>query len=237
MKKIAKMAVGLTAVAMAASAFAGGPEMAAPSISGFNIGLGFGFKSYLYDQVQIDFTNPNLLANALPNQAGKFGPLGEIGYTFQLNNWAFIGLRAYWQYDRFRNQTAFGSYQGQTYLQSHLAAMFLAGLLLNGSNAAYLEVGYTALWGKVSLQAVNAPGQVTPASANYTLSGGIAGVGWRHYFMNNVYLDLSYDFALYSDSSTGVALPASLNGGANLSGVRKLHVNGITATLNYLFKM
>ena len=45
MKKIAKMAVGLTAVAMAASAFAGGPEMAAPSISGFNIGLGFGFKN------------------------------------------------------------------------------------------------------------------------------------------------------------------------------------------------
>lgn len=238
MKKIAKMAVGLTAVAMAASAFAGGPEMAAPTINGLNIGLGFGYKTYVYDQVFTDFNGNNLRIENAAVARNEFGPIGEIGYTFQLSSWAFVGLRAYWEYDHYRDYvSSFGVYQANANLQSHIAAMFVAGLLLNSSNAAYLEGGYTAMWGKTVVQAQNAPGQAAPVSATYTLSGGIVGIGWRHYFMTNVYLDLSYDFALYADNNTSVAVPANLNGGATANGVRRLQVNGITATLNYLFKI
>ena len=240
MKKIAKMAVGLTAVTMAASAFAGGPEMAAPSINGFNIGLGFGYDSYSYSQVVSEIGGVNFQAVSQVNN-NKFGPLGEIGYTFQVSNWAFLGIRAYWKYDDFRTQVrqiVNLVANNITNLQSHVAAMIVFGAMLNGSNAAYLEAGYTAIWGKSTLGQVTAPGGNIPVSATYTLSGGIAGIGWRHYFMSNVYLDLSYDFALYSDNSTTLSLPATTGSNSvNVDGVKRLHISGVTATLNYLFKV
>ncbi len=238
MKTIAKVAVGLTAVAMAASAFAGGPEMAPPTINGFNIGLGFGYNSYTYESRITEFNTNEIFDNGFL-QANKFGPVGEIGYTFQVNQWAFVGLRAFWEYDNQRSFDQTGNYEGQVFLQSHLAALFVVGALINDTNAAYIELGYSALWGKNILQASTDPGQVTPISSKYTLSGGVMGVGWRHYFMNNVYLDLGYNFILYANakSSSALTLPAATDGGATLSNIRKPQVNGVTATLNYLFKV
>jgi len=240
MKKIAKMAVGLTAVAMAASAFAGGPEMAPPTISGFNVGLGFGYDSYSYSQALTEIGGTNFYLQSLVENT-KFGPVGEIGYTFQVSNWAFLGLRAFYKYDNFNaQQLEFNGHTGNatTSLQSHIAVVFLGGIMLNGSNAAYIELGYTALWGKSTLAHTVAPGGSTPVSTNYTLSGGIAGIGWRHYFVNNVYLDLSYDFSLYEDGSNGLAL-ASTNAANNITAgdIKRVQVNGVTATLNYLFNV
>lgn len=236
MKKLAKMAVGLTAVAMAASAFAGGPEMPANTINGFNIGLGFGYKTYTYHARVVDLTPGAFIDNFVDNT--KFGPLGEIGYTFQLSNWAFIGLRVYYEYDNLYTTTLIGSYASNSALQSHLAALFLAGVLLNSSNAVYLEAGYSAMWGKKSLELANANGGAfVSATNNFTLSGGIAGIGWRHYFMNNVYLDLSYDFALYADDDTTLNVPPGISGGATAYPLTRIQVNGVTATLNYLFNV
>lgn len=240
MKRIAKVAVGLTAVTLAASAFAGGPEMAPPTINGFNIGLGFGFNSYNHDLAQAEFGQlvNGFFPSGLLHPATHFGPIGEIGYTFQVNNWAFVGLRGFWQYDHFNTMIPVIDYVGQVDLRSHLAAMFLAGILLSSSNAVYLEAGYTAMWGKTTGQPFINPGQALPVSAKYTLNGGIAGIGWRHYFVNNVYLDLSYNFALYADSSTGVTIVSNdpFNNFA-ASGLKKTQVNGVTATLNYLFQV
>ena len=247
MKIIAKMAVGLTACAMAASAFAGGPEMAPPTIDGFNIGLGMGFKSYQFGQYITEWTAPfDYYANPYSG-LNKFGPIGELGYTFQVGPMGFVGLRGYYEYDNvhfWTYTTNTQSYQSQVDLQSHVAAMLVGGLLLNANNAAYLEAGYTALWAKRILSVIAGPGSTaTPppfVTSNTTFNGGIVGVGWRHYFVPNVYLDLSYDFALYSNGGSLITAWDGATGtptGTQASGLSKLQVNGVTATLNYLFQV
>ncbi len=250
METTTKLALGVSALCcLVTTAFAGGPEMPMIDMNGINLGVGGAYNSYKYDMTQSDFTAANLEA-ATENQAptvNKFGPVGQLGYTYAGDNWIF-GVVGQFEYDDVRNFTNdFGIQLGnaQVMLRSHINAMLLGGLKVNDANAVYLEGGYTAFWGKSLLGLDVPPGAgAGPLSTKYTLNGGIAGVGWRHYFINNVFVDLSYSFALYGNKESGVILPATnttapalLTATQTMSGIKRLTVNGVTATANYLFNV
>ncbi|ACJ18971.1 outer membrane porin P1 [Coxiella burnetii CbuG_Q212] len=220
-------------------------------MNGFHIGLGFGYKSYTYDQVgtvTVTIDGGTVLSVLHPVSASitQFGPVGELGYTFA-SDWWIAGVKAQYQYDNVRSVHMMdvplvgSNYSYRTRLGSHLTAMLLAGIKVNEANAVYLEAGYSTVWGKTTLFG---PGPVAVSMKN-RLNGGIAGIGWRHYFMNNVFLDLSYDYALYRSKSNSVTL-SSANASAEKTAIgvsrtvqnpKRVAINGITATVNYLFNI
>ncbi|AAO89868.2 hypothetical protein AYM02_10535 [Coxiella burnetii] len=252
METTTKLAIGVSALCcLASAAFAGGPDIPMIDMNGFHIGLGFGYKSYTYDQVGTVTVTTNggtVLSVLHPVSASitQFGPVGELGYTFA-SDWWIAGVKAQYQYDNVRSVHIMdaplvgSNYSYRTRLGSHLTAMLLAGIKVNEANAVYLEAGYSTVWGKTTLFG---PGPVAVSMKN-RLNGGIAGIGWRHYFMNNVFLDLSYDYALYRSKSNSVTLSsatASAEGTAiGVSGTvqnpKRVAINGITATVNYLFNI
>ncbi|WP_264769727.1 outer membrane protein [Coxiella burnetii] len=251
METTTKLAIGVSALCcLASAAFAGGPDIPMIDMNGFHIGLGFGYKSYTYDQlgtVTVVTTDGGTILSALhPVSASitQFGPVGELGYTFA-SDWWIAGVKAQYQYDNVRSVHIMdASLVGSTYrtrLGSHLTAMLLAGIKVNEANAVYLEAGYSTVWGKTTLFD---PGPVAVSMKN-RLNGGIAGIGWRHYFMNNVFLDLSYDYALYRSKSNSVTLSSAIASAEEAAiGVlgtvrnpKRVAINGITATVNYLFNI
>lgn len=42
------------------------------------------------------------------------------------------------------------------------------------------------------------------SSTKYRFDSGIAGIDFRHYFIGNIFLDVSYDYALYKNKSDSV---------------------------------
>ncbi|AIT62806.1 outer membrane protein [Coxiella burnetii] len=248
METTTKLAIGVSALCcLASAAFAGGPDIPMIDMNGFHIGLGFGYKSYTYDQVgtvTVTTYRGTILSVLHPVSASitQFGPVGELGYTFA-SDWWIAGVKAQYQYDNVRSVHIMdASLVGSTYrtrLGSHLTAMLLAGIKVNEANAVYLEAGYSTVWGKTTLFG---PGPVAVSMKN-RLNGGIAGIGWRHYFMNNVFLDLSYDYALYRSKSNSVSsATASAEGAAigvlvTVQNPKRVAINGITATVNYLFNI
>ncbi|MFK3618034.1 hypothetical protein WJ883_11350, partial [Coxiella burnetii] len=160
-------------------------------------------------------------------------------------DWWIAGVKAPYPYYTVRSvHLMFASLVGSTYrtrLGSHLTAMLLAGIKVNEANAVYLEAGYSTVWGKTTLFD---PGPVAVSMKN-RLNGGIAGIGWRHYFMNNVFLDLSYDYALYRSKSNSVTLSsatasaeeAAIGVLGTVQNPKRVAINGITATVNYLFNI
>lgn len=109
--------------------------------------------------------------------------------------------------------------------------MLLAGIKVNEANALYLEAGYSTVWGKTTFFG-RAP--VSVSIMKNRLNAGIAGIGWGHYFMNNVFVDLSYGYALYRSKSREAAIN-------RLSGVlrnpERVAISDINATVNYLFNI
>lgn len=250
METTTKLAIGVSALCcLASAAFAGGPDIPMIDMNGFHIGLGFGYKSYTYDQVgtvTVTTDGGTILSVLHPVSASitQFGPVGELGYTFA-SDWWIAGVKAQYQYDNVRSvHTMDASLVGSTYrtrFGSHLTAMLLAGIKVNEANAVYLEAGYSTVWGKTALFG---PGPVAVSMKN-RLNGGIAGIGWRHYFMNNVFLDLSYDYALYRSKSNSVTLSSATDSTeealigvlGTLQNPKRVAINGITATVNYLFNI
>ncbi|ABS78468.1 hypothetical protein CbuD7D7780_09140 [Coxiella burnetii] len=239
METTTKLAIGVSALCcLASAAFAGGPDIPMIDMNGFHIGLGFGYKSYTYDQVgtvTVTTGGGTVLGVLHPVSASitQFGPVGELGYTFA-SDWWIAGVKAQYQYDNVRSVHIMDAHSR---LGSHLTAMLLAGIKVNEANAVYLEAGYSTVWGKTTLFG---PGPVAVSMKN-RLNGGIAGIGWRHYFMNNVFLDLSYDYALYRSKSNSVTLPSAEETAIGVSGTvqnpKRVAINGITATVNYLFNI
>ncbi len=245
METTKKLAISVSALCcLATAAFAGGPEAPMIDMNGIHIGLGFGYKSYKYDLDHYDYTGANLLDRNGAGTVTKFGPLGELGYTYAGDDW-IVGLKGQFEFDDVRNATGLSGVlvsTSEVKLRSHLTAMLLAGLKVNEANAVYLEAGYTAMFVQQVLSLNAGPGAGgQPVSTSYTLNGGVVGIGWRHYFENNVFVDLSYDFALYADKNINLNIPASgvtvVTNYQEVGGVRQLRVNGITATANYLFNV
>ena len=237
-----KMLAGLCAACVATTALAGGPEFEsqAPTgidMTGIHLGVGFGYKSYRYTQREVDLSGVNFLTDQASPQIEKMTPLGEAGYTCSCDNW-LIGVKGYYQYDNQRTQANFVNLVVQTRLASHFAVMLFGGLKLNEANAVYLEAGYTMLMGKLFIAPRLSPGGQVPGTLNFNVSGGVAGVGYRHYFETNVFVDLSYDYALYSDSKKVLNLPGwGANGPGSVTAVKRLEINGVNLTVNYLFNV
>lgn len=253
METTTKLAIGVSALCcLATAAFAGGPEVPMIDMNGINVGLGFGYKSYTWDQAAasadiVDGT-PRVLFFPVSDSLNQFGPLGELGYTYAGYSWVF-GVKGQFEYDNVRvthpvhNITANSTFTYRTRFGSHVTAMLLAGLKVTDADVVYLEGGYTALWGKTTVfsgdSAAVAPAG-TAVSTKYTLNGGIAGVGYRHYFMNNVFLDVSYDYALYKSKNGAVGFSgvgAANTGVVAVANPKRVAINGITATANYLFNI
>ncbi len=151
----------------------------------------------------------------------------------QVTRW-IAGVKAQYQYDNVRSvpvDAPLSFYFHRSRLGSHLTAMLLAGIKVNEANALYLEAGYSTVWGKTTFFG-RAP--VSVSIMKNRLNAGIAGIGWGHYFMNNVFVDLSYGYALYRSKSREAAIN-------RLSGVlrnpERVAISDINATVNYLFNI
>ncbi|MBW5803042.1 hypothetical protein FIV31_07180 [Coxiella endosymbiont of Ornithodoros amblus] len=228
METTTKLAIGVSALcSLAGAAFGGGPNIPMINMNGFHIGLGFGYKSYTYIWDDVIRTLHPVSASIT-----QFSPIGELGYTFA-SDWWIAGVKAQYQYDNVRSvpvDAPLSVYFHRSRLGSHLTAMLLAGIRINEANALYLEAGYSTVWGKTTFFG---RGPVSVSVKN-RLNGGIAGVGWRHYFMKNVFVDLSYDYALYRSKSGETAInPVS----GVLENPGRVAISGINATVNYLFNI
>lgn len=245
METTTKLAIGISALcSLASAAFAGGPEMPAIDMNGINFGLGFGYKTYTFDYRATREDGTTFFNDNYSHSLNQFGPLGELGYTWAGYHWAF-GILGQFEYDNVRvtDQTVHQSTRVR--LGSHVNAMLMAGFKVTECDLLYLEGGYSAIWGKTTLFP-HADGAVAAPSVHksYTLSGGIMGIGWRHYFMSDVFLDVSYDYALYASKSDkpGNLLTSTFTSATNtvtstVYSPKRVAVNGITATANYLFNL
>lgn len=245
----------LTCGALAASqvAFAGGPDMPPPSHSAIFIGIGGA-----YDYVQYKNTifspvlDPTIPAGSGPgygyedsNSVFGLAPVGQLGYDYFFGTGGFIGVKGLFNFvDKnttfqgigFSNNTQF-----TTEFNSMAAGMLEGGVRVN-DNAFYLEAGYSALFTKTVLRDVTSGGQVI-GSQNQTLSGGIAGIGFRHYFWDVLFIDAVYSYALYQDGTSFSAqsittvtpdevTPVTLTSSSQLKQVR---LQDILFTVNYSF--
>lgn len=241
METTTKLAIGVSALCcLATAAFAGGPDVPTPDMSGFHIGLGGGYNSYTWDQVASVTNGVETLSHPSSVALTQFAPVGELGYTFANQNWIF-GVRVKYQYDNVRVvEPGFviedEDLDYRTRLGSQLSATLLAGLKVNSFNAVYLEGGYTTLWDRVSFP-IATSAEFPYKSVKARLNGGVAAIGWRHYFMNNVFFDVRYSYSMYKNKTSGVSTTSEYGLTATVNNPARLVVKGITVTANYLFNM
>ncbi len=237
-----KLALSIFAsFSLVSMAFAGGPETPAIDMNGVNIGAGISYKSYKYDLTQTDFTGTNVAtANQAPT-VDALGVAGQIGYTAAGDHWIF-GILGQYEYANIHNYTDDSGVQiggAQVNLRSRFNGMILGGIRASDADVAYLEFGYTAAYLReilsIRVPAGAGAGNVTGKEA---LNGGIFGAGWRHYFSSSLFTDLSYTFSLYSNGNMGLIQNTTLSTATQTtSEMRKLTVNGLSATANYLFSL
>ncbi|WP_304986038.1 outer membrane protein [Coxiella-like endosymbiont] len=227
---------------LATAAFAGRPYVPVCDMNGFHVGLGFWYNSYIWDQVSsvADATSHSLF-HPTSISLTQFGSVGELGYTFATYNWIF-GVRGQFQYDNIRvvqpgflydaslpyYRTGIGS------IGSHFLATLLAGLKVNDWDAVYLEGGYTTLLGRITV--LPGASAFVSQTVKEKLNGGVAAIGWRHYFMNNIFVDLRYSYSLYRSKTSSVST-TSEEFTATVNNPTRVAINGITATANYLFNI
>lgn len=242
-------------------AMAGGPEMAPPGHSAIFIGVG---GAYDYVQYKNAIAAP---INGFPSAVGVSGffngfesngsifglaPIGQVGYDYFFNsdaNTGFIGIKGLFNF--IDKNAAFTTFvvnnnnittQIISSFQSMVQAMLEGGIRVN-NNAFYLEGGYSALFTKLTLRDVLAGGAVEGLQ-HQTLSGGVAGIGYRRYFLDCLYIDAAYSYSLYQDGSvlgastvtnpvilTEVSVP-QVGESAQLKTVR---VQDIVLSVNYAF--
>lgn len=251
-----------TAAVLTASslAFAGGPEMPPPSHSAIFIGLGGAYNATQYENAifsPFSTGTPAVITgftNGLEDNRVVFGEsaVGQLGYDYFSGTGGFLGIKGLFNYLNKNTQFTTPDFAGGVggtgtssnvvlELQSMVQAMLEGGVLI-GKNAFYLEAGYAALFTKVDMRATEAAGIVSASQYN-TLNGGVAGVGYRRYFWDSLYIDAVYSYALFADASTlngTTAVPIildddSLGFGTISSHVQSVRVQDIVLTVNYAF--
>ncbi len=205
-------------------------------MSGFSIGLGAGYQSYKYEMTQTDSTGLNtIFVNQAPS-LNTVGMLGQMGYTYIFDRMV-LGFAGQFEYDNLRsfNGSAALISDAIVVFRSHINVSVLGGYKANAMNLIYLEVGYSSLMTNSILRISTPPGE--PQILEHSLNGNFFGIGWRHYFMNRFFIDLDYDFIYYAKSLTGISIPTTATlARQSMSELDRTTVNGITATINYVFK-
>ena len=192
------------------------------NMNGFHVGLGIRFKPCIYDQCNEN--GKNNLTDKIVGSNINFISLvyhlsGELGYTFMKEYW-IAGIKVKFQYDDAQNIHAvdFSTYQIRGI---YATTVLLAGIKISQANAAYLTTGYSSVWRRPAFRnAIPVPSDI------------VAGIGWRYYFVDNIFIDLSYDCTFHRSKSSIEMIHAR-----SIEYLKKVTVNGITATINYFFNM
>lgn len=249
-----KMLVACGALCAASQfAFAGGPEMPPPAHSAifFGIGGAYDFVSYK-DTVfaPTGFSPAGVLVTSgvgFEDNNSVFGlsPVGQLGYDYFFGTGGFIGIKGLFNFvDKNTTFTATGTgvatannTQAIAEFQSMVQAMLEGGVCIN-NNAFYLEGGYAALFTKLALRDIAAGGQVT-GSQHETFNGGVAGIGYRHYFWDSLFLDAVYSYALFTDGNTltanNITAAGTVTPTTDSAQLKRVRVQDIVLTVNYAF--
>lgn len=233
MNKLLLLLSSVLLFALSQLAYAGGPEMPS-SYGAFYVGLG-GTVNFV--QLEQQTLNPFETITAAPptglvTDTAIFGlsPVGQIGYDWYFASGAFLGLKGLYNYID-KNSNGFIGISQFTY-RSMVAGMLAAGFR-HGNNAIYAEAGYAALFSKQEI--LNARGLFIEGSVTNTLSGGIAGLGYRRYFWQHLFVDVVYSYALFADGERLVVNDTANPGQNILQTAKRPRVQDITFTLNYMF--
>lgn len=227
------------ALCVASSAFAGGPEMPPPGHSAVFIGIGGAFD---YAQGQV-VAGGNAFADPLINAQFEFSnsnfglaPAGQLGYEYFFGSGGFFGIKGVYYYTNknFANHQTIDDIQGLLEFQSMVQAMLEGGICVN-NNAIYLEAGYAALFTHGVVRDIFPAAGVVVGSHYDTLNGGVAGIGFRHYFWDVISIDAVYSYALFADGDTvsgALVSDPTIRGYAQL---KRVSVQDILFTVNYNF--
>lgn len=237
MKILKLMTFSVIFWALSQLAYAGGME--APHAYGrFYVGLGGAIN---FVQIEQELLAPfqSTLAGTPPlgtrAEQNTFGlsPVGQIGYDWYFSSGGFVGLKGLYNYIDKQSSLFFGNISSSHFTHRSMLAAMLVGGFRHGDNAFYAEAGYAALFSKQEL--FNISGVVLEGSLTKTLSGGIAGVGFRHYFWQRLFVDAVYSYALFSDGSALIANDRARPGLNSRQLAKRPRVQDITLTVNYMF--
>jgi len=234
MKRLLLLVSSILLLALSQLVYAGGPEMP-DNYGGFYIGLGGAVEFVQVEEEALSpfQTNvPGLPPTGLITGATEFGlsPVGQIGYDWYFASGAFIGLKGLYDYIDKNSNGFIGITQFN--FRSMAAGMLVAGFR-HGNNAFYAEAGYAALFSEQKI--FNAVGLFLEGSATNTLSGGIAGVGYRRYFWQHLFVDVVYSYALFQDPGRFLVNDSARPGTNILQLAKRPRVQDITFTVNYMF--
>ncbi len=224
-------------------ALAGGPEMPPPGHSTIFIGIG-GAYDYIQSQgtagVLITGTATNFQFEGVNSLFG-LSPAGQLGYEYFFGSGGFFGIKGVYNYTNKDSQRDFAVLVGDTLFsdqaifeaQSMVQAMLEGGICIN-NNAFYLEGGYAALFGTALVRDTVAGGNVL-AKTNQTFNGGVAGIGYRHYFWDVLSIDAVYSYALFAQGNL-VSTPSVTDSTiVGYGQANRLSVQDVLFTVNYNF--
>lgn len=203
-------------------------------INGFHFGGGLSGASvnWRYYYYSIKTSGSYSSARQIENTI-NYSPFAEFGYTHRFNN-KIVGVKARFDYDDDRSYLENPTLQQDRYaMDSDLTVMLLAGFLLNEHTTAFLEGGYSVLFADSAFENFYSPGLFTVVNQHFILQGGGAGLGIREYFNKFIFIDVSYDFLLYSNSNARIFVPTGTPDNMTVSGPRMITISRVFAGLNF----
>lgn len=219
-------------------ALAGGPDMPPPGHSSIFFGLGGAFDYAQYKNTIGAPATPTTTFDFFEDNNSIFGlsPVGQLGYEYFFGTGGFIGIKGLFNFiDKNRAFVASTNTSTQTIaeFQSMVQAMLEGGICIN-NNAFYLEGGYSALFTDNITRNFNNGGFVQ-GTQSQTLNGGVAGIGFRHYFWDSLFIDAVYSYSLYADGTNLVTTDSLVAADQDSAQLKQVRVQDIVLTVNYAF--
>lgn len=176
-------------------ACAGGPDMVPMSQNGIFIGAG-GAVDWL--QYRETVSSPGTSGFIETPLTINVTPVGQLGFEHYSSSGAMFGIKGLYNYVN-KETAVFAPNNPNFFVGSMVAALLEFGYRFD-NNVFYLEGGYSALFTKFTSRdffTLELEGTQTQ-----TLSGGLAGIGYRRFFTPSVFIDAVYSLALYEDTNT-----------------------------------
>jgi outer membrane immunogenic protein len=219
-------------------ALAGGPDMPPPGHSSIFLGIGGAYDYVQYKDTIGAPATPVASFEFYEDNNSVFGlsPVGQLGYEYFFGTGGFIGIKGLFNFVDKNTQFITGtvsSLQTVAEFQSMVQAMLEGGICIN-NNAFYLEGGYSALFSKLIARNF-ANGGAVQGTASQTLNGGVAGIGYRHYFWDSLFLDAVYSYSIYADGSSLVTTNSVTPANGDTAQLKRVRVQDIVLTVNYAF--
>ena len=240
MKKFSAILASLC-VLVGTSALAGGPEYPPPlQIQGLDIGLGMTFPYAIHRMYFMQFSSRLAVDNfrTIDVGANQTYAIGEIGYTFPIRQTGFIGVKGLILYAGRELTSALGESTLEIMLKYRASGLVFGGIRIDKADLAYLEAGYTGAAMTFLADFLAFGGRDGSMRMADWVQGGTAGVGYRHYFHYNFFVDLSGTYTLLQHTP-GLEIsgfqPSTTPFIAGFTGIRRFQIIDLEATINYLF--